>query len=175
MFPNICGFILNYRLVKTFKGCVCCQVVWKEIRCCRARIEDWNDTVLACTISVTLALQQLGWTSWLFNQSWVAWKWWSVTHPNTSERDKEKNVRNKALKSSYQQPLHHKIIISSLKCLHYWAEQYCRWIAFLHCFDHPGILWPALSTLLRVLSVYLIDDYRKLMEFELNDRNISLT
>ena len=34
-------------------------------------------------------------------------------------RDKEKNVRNKTLKSSYQQPLPHKMIIYSLNCLQY--------------------------------------------------------
>ena len=39
-----------------------------------------NDTILACCICVTPASQQLGSPSWLFNQTWTAWKWCSALH-----------------------------------------------------------------------------------------------
>ena len=136
MFPYICGFILNYTLVKTFNGCVRCQVILKEIQCCsKNRGLKWYSFSMQYFCHACLTTVRMNFMTFQSKLSSL-----KMMECYTSE------IRRKMWEIK---PWNH---ISSLgitrsysKCLHYWA--------FLACWFWPA---SALSALLLVVSVDLM-------------------
>ena len=156
MLSHICGFILNYTLVKTFKGCVGCQVIQKEIRCCRMQSKNGM-----------IQFQHAVFLSRLPYNSQDELHDFSIKVEQLENdgvlhiRDKEKNVRNKALKPSQVS----RASASEDHNLQFKMFTVLSRLLALTILCTVNLAWSV---------VCLADDYRKLMEFELNDRNNSL-
>ena len=79
MFPNICGFILNYTLVKTFNGCVKgVRVILKGIQCwSKNRGLKWYSFSMQYFCHACLTTVRMNFMTFQSNLNWLKMMEWS--------------------------------------------------------------------------------------------------